>query len=101
MVKLLTRPIESPSMSCPFCSLPPDRIVAANTAGWTVRDAYPVSPGHISITCALRCFRLDLSAFLTRPPCAPVGKSSGICVSLVPDSVPCEWLPTDSERCMV
>jgi len=36
-------------MSCPFCSLPPERIVAANTAGWMVRDAYPVSPGHTLI----------------------------------------------------
>jgi diadenosine tetraphosphate (Ap4A) HIT family hydrolase len=36
-------------MSCPFCSLPPERINAANTAGWMVRDAYPVSPGHTLI----------------------------------------------------
>ena len=36
-------------MSCPFCSLPPERIVAANTAGWMVRDAYPVSAGHTLI----------------------------------------------------
>jgi diadenosine tetraphosphate (Ap4A) HIT family hydrolase len=36
-------------MSCPFCSLPPERIVATNSAGWTVRDAYPVSPGHTLI----------------------------------------------------
>ena len=36
-------------MSCPFCSLPPERIVAANTAGFVVRDAYPVSPGHTLI----------------------------------------------------
>lgn len=36
-------------MSCPFCSLPPERIVAANQAGWMVRDGYPVSPGHTLI----------------------------------------------------
>jgi diadenosine tetraphosphate (Ap4A) HIT family hydrolase len=36
-------------MSCPFCSLPSERIVAANTAGFVVRDAYPVSPGHTLI----------------------------------------------------
>jgi diadenosine tetraphosphate (Ap4A) HIT family hydrolase len=36
-------------MSCPFSSLPPQRIVATNSAGWTVRDAYPVSPGHFLI----------------------------------------------------
>jgi hypothetical protein len=26
-----------------------------------------------------------------------VGKTSGICVSLIPGSALCEWLPTDSE----
>jgi diadenosine tetraphosphate (Ap4A) HIT family hydrolase len=31
---------------CPFCTLPPRRIVAANEAGWIVRDAYPVTNGH-------------------------------------------------------
>lgn len=31
---------------CPFCHLPPERIVLSNAAGWVVRDAYPVSPGH-------------------------------------------------------
>ena len=36
-------------MSCPFCSLPQERIVAANTAGFVVRDAYPASPGHTLI----------------------------------------------------
>lgn len=34
---------------CPFCTLPPERIVAANNVGWVVRDAYPVSPGHTLI----------------------------------------------------
>lgn len=34
---------------CHFCTLPPERIVAANTVGWVVRDAYPVSPGHTLI----------------------------------------------------
>lgn len=32
--------------SCPFCTLPPERIVAANEVGWIVRDAYPVTNGH-------------------------------------------------------
>ena len=31
---------------CPFCSLPPDRIVLRNASGVLVRDAFPVSPGH-------------------------------------------------------
>jgi diadenosine tetraphosphate (Ap4A) HIT family hydrolase len=34
---------------CPFCELPADRIVDRNEAGVTVRDAYPVSPGHTLI----------------------------------------------------
>ncbi len=37
------------STPCPFCTLPPERIVAANAVGWVVRDAYPVSPGHTLI----------------------------------------------------
>ena len=37
---------------------------------------------------------LDL---LDWPPCVPVGKTSGIYVSLIPGSALCEWLPTDSE----
>jgi diadenosine tetraphosphate (Ap4A) HIT family hydrolase len=32
--------------SCPFCSLPENRIIHRNTSGVVVRDAYPVSPGH-------------------------------------------------------
>ena len=37
---------------------------------------------------------LDL---LDWPPRVPVGKTSGICVSLIPGSKLCEWLPTDLE----
>jgi len=32
--------------SCPFCTLPPERIVTANESGWVVLDGYPVSNGH-------------------------------------------------------
>lgn len=35
--------------TCPFCSLPNERIVLANKSGWVVHDAYPVSPGHTLI----------------------------------------------------
>lgn len=31
---------------CPFCSIPPDRIVESAPAAFTVLDAFPVSPGH-------------------------------------------------------
>jgi diadenosine tetraphosphate (Ap4A) HIT family hydrolase len=31
---------------CPFCTLPPERILLSNHIGWVIRDAYPVSPGH-------------------------------------------------------
>ena len=37
---------------------------------------------------------LDL---LDWPPRVPVGKTSGICVSLIPGSTLCEWLPMDEE----
>jgi len=31
---------------CPFCPLPPERIVQRSEFGMLVRDGYPVSPGH-------------------------------------------------------
>ena len=34
------------SISCPFCTLDPSRILAANDLAVAVCDAYPVSPGH-------------------------------------------------------
>jgi diadenosine tetraphosphate (Ap4A) HIT family hydrolase len=33
-------------MPCPFCTLPRDRIVAEDELTLTIRDGYPVSPGH-------------------------------------------------------
>jgi diadenosine tetraphosphate (Ap4A) HIT family hydrolase len=36
-------------MTCPFCSLPVDRIVLRNTHARSLRDAYPISPGHTLI----------------------------------------------------
>ncbi|MBK8510364.1 MAG: HIT family protein [Candidatus Competibacter sp.] len=32
--------------ACPFCSLPPERIVAQTARVLAVRDAFPVSAGH-------------------------------------------------------
>jgi diadenosine tetraphosphate (Ap4A) HIT family hydrolase len=37
---------DSPRSDCPFCSIPADRVVAANDHAIAVRDAYPVTPGH-------------------------------------------------------
>jgi diadenosine tetraphosphate (Ap4A) HIT family hydrolase len=34
---------------CPFCHLPPERIVMGHALAVAVRDAYPVSPGHTLI----------------------------------------------------
>ena len=31
---------------CPFCTLPPERIVLRSASGVLVRDGYPVSKGH-------------------------------------------------------
>lgn len=31
---------------CPFCSLPPERILLSNRHGLLIRDGFPVSPGH-------------------------------------------------------
>jgi diadenosine tetraphosphate (Ap4A) HIT family hydrolase len=33
-------------MTCPFCTLPPERIVSANSFSLVIRDGFPVSPGH-------------------------------------------------------
>lgn len=32
--------------SCPFCTLPPERIIDSNEFGMTIRDGFPISPGH-------------------------------------------------------
>src|SRR5574343_119579 len=34
------------SVVCPFCSLPPERILLKNDHAWVIRDGFPVSPGH-------------------------------------------------------
>ena len=34
------------TVPCPFCNLPPERVVASNVHGLVVRDGFPVSPGH-------------------------------------------------------
>jgi diadenosine tetraphosphate (Ap4A) HIT family hydrolase len=31
---------------CPFCNLPPERIIDSNDLALVIRDGYPVSPGH-------------------------------------------------------
>ena len=31
---------------CPFCTLPSERIIDSNEFGMTIRDGFPVSPGH-------------------------------------------------------
>ena len=31
---------------CPFCALPAERIIDSNVLGVTIRDGFPVSPGH-------------------------------------------------------
>lgn len=36
-------------MTCPFCTLPPERIEFSNLHGMVIRDGYPVSPGHTLI----------------------------------------------------
>lgn len=36
-------------MSCPFCAMPPERIVQASSLAFAVLDGYPVSEGHTLI----------------------------------------------------
>lgn len=33
-------------MDCPFCSLPPGRVLFADDQALVIRDGFPVSPGH-------------------------------------------------------
>lgn len=33
-------------MECPFCAVPAERIVVQDALTLTIRDGYPVSPGH-------------------------------------------------------
>ena len=35
--------------NCPFCTLPPDRIISESDYTITIRDGYPVSEGHTLI----------------------------------------------------
>jgi len=32
--------------ACPFCILPPERIILENNLALAIRDGFPVSPGH-------------------------------------------------------
>ena len=34
---------------CPFCTLPPERIIDSNEFGVVIRDGFPISPGHTLI----------------------------------------------------
>ena len=36
-------------ITCPFCTMAPEKIVAQNAYTFTVRDTLPVSPGHTLI----------------------------------------------------
>ncbi len=40
---------ESPDPGCPFCGLPPERILAENRLAVAIADRYPVSAGHTLI----------------------------------------------------
>jgi diadenosine tetraphosphate (Ap4A) HIT family hydrolase len=40
---------EHPDTDCPFCNLSSLRIVAENELAFSIRDGYPISPGHTLI----------------------------------------------------
>jgi diadenosine tetraphosphate (Ap4A) HIT family hydrolase len=33
-------------VTCPFCTLPAERIIHTSQHGLIIRDGYPISPGH-------------------------------------------------------
>jgi diadenosine tetraphosphate (Ap4A) HIT family hydrolase len=35
--------------NCPFCALPPERIIASNKLALVIRDGFPISKGHTLI----------------------------------------------------
>jgi diadenosine tetraphosphate (Ap4A) HIT family hydrolase len=37
---------DSPDSPCPFCQLPPDRVIEENSLAVAIADGYPVTPGH-------------------------------------------------------
>ncbi len=37
------------SKACPFCTLPPKRVIDCSDHGVVIRDGYPISPGHTLI----------------------------------------------------
>jgi len=43
---LHTPPMSNTGKPCPFCTLPAERIIDSNAFGVTIRDGFPVSPGH-------------------------------------------------------
>jgi diadenosine tetraphosphate (Ap4A) HIT family hydrolase len=45
----MSKDFHHPAMSCPFCTLPHERIVFSNLHGLVIRDGYPVAPGHTLI----------------------------------------------------
>ena len=40
---------DSPKPDCPFCELPPERVIEQNELAVALCDAFPVSPGHTLI----------------------------------------------------
>jgi diadenosine tetraphosphate (Ap4A) HIT family hydrolase len=46
---------DSPSANCPFCQLPPGRILDGNPHAVTIADAFPVSPGHSLVISKRHC----------------------------------------------
>jgi diadenosine tetraphosphate (Ap4A) HIT family hydrolase len=40
---------DSPTDPCPFCAIPPGRVIDSNDLAFAVGDAFPVAPGHTLI----------------------------------------------------
>jgi diadenosine tetraphosphate (Ap4A) HIT family hydrolase len=36
-------------MTCPFCTMPDDRVIDKNNGGYVIFDGFPISPGHTLI----------------------------------------------------
>lgn len=41
--------LPGPQESCPFCTMPAERVIDEDSLAFVVRDGYPVTPGHTLI----------------------------------------------------
>ena len=82
---------------CPFCHLPPERILLSNDVGWVIRDTFPVSPGH---TLVIPKRHIASMAQITPQDSALMGKIMTLAPQLALDNG-CEPYPQGGYRIVI